>query len=195
MYERQGLTPGYQGAYTGLENGLGIDLFDLRSWPGFKDAYAYLKGKLEEFYTLPARIGAMKRRAATLLGVAQQKGAPTAAAEVAAILEGLPEVESRHAATAGKVSEAMSASREAGLGVIPWLAISAIMTAAAGIKWLLDRVKNDEHKLDMIERGILTPGEAAALNGNGLLPKIPGGLATLAVPLAIGAGALLLLRR
>lgn len=193
MYERSG----FQGAvYTGLEApGLGLDLFDLRTWPGFEQAWGYLKGKLEEFYTLPARIGAVKRRAATLLGVARQKGAATAAAEVAEILDGLPDVEAKHRATSAKVSEAMSASRESGLGVVPWLAISAIMTAAAGIKWLLDRVKHDEHTLDMIEQGLLTPSEAAALDGNGLLPKLGGGVATFALPLALGAGALLLLRR
>lgn len=193
MYERAA----FQGAvYTGLEApGLGLDLFDLRTWPGFQQAWNYLRGKLEEFYTLPGRIGALKARGATLLGVAQQKGAATAAAEVAKVLDGLPDVEARHRDTSGKVSEAMSASRESGLGVIPWLAVSAIMTAAAGIKWLLDRVKHDEHTLDMIEQGLLTPAEAAALDGDGLLPKWGGNAAKLILPLAIGAGALFLLRR
>jgi hypothetical protein len=187
MYERQGLV---NDVYTGL----GLDWLDVRTWPGFRQAYDYLRGKLTEFYTLPARIGALKRRAGALLGVAQQKGAATAAGEVARIVEGLPEVERRHGVTSGQVAEAMSASKEAGLGAIPFLAISLIMTAAAGIKWLLDRVKNDERKLDMIEKGLLTPEEAAALNGAGLLPKIKlaGGLA---LPLAIGAGALFLFSR
>ena len=187
MYERSGLV---NDVYTGL----GLDILDVRTWPGFSQAYDYLRRKLEEFYTLPARIGAIKRRAATLLGVAQQKGAATAAAEVAAIVQGMPEVEARHRATSGTVSEAMSASKEAGLGAIPFLAISLIMTAAAGIKWLLDRVKNDERKLDMIEQGLLTPEEAAALNNGGLLPKfkMAGGIM---LPLAIGAGALFLFSR
>lgn len=181
--------------YTGLESdGLGLDLFDLRTWPGFQQAWDYLRGKVREFYTLPARIGAIKQRAATLLAVARQKGASTAGAEVQAILDGTSEVEAKHRQTAAKVSEAMSGATEAGLGVIPWLAISAIMTAAAGIKWLLDRVKRDEHTLDMIEQGLLSPAEAAALKSDGLLPAWGLQLGKYALPLGIGAAAWFLLR-
>lgn len=188
MHVRTGFDPV---PYTGL----GIDVFDLRTWPGFQQAWDYLKSKLEEFYTLPARIGAIKRRATTLLGVAQRKGAATAAGEVADILESVPEVERRHQATAAKVSEAMSATQEAGLGAVPWLLISAIMTAAGGIKWLLDKVKHDERKLDMIEQGLLTPDEAAALEGNGLLPKWTGQLGKYAVPIGLAAAAWFMLSK
>jgi hypothetical protein len=167
---------------------------------------AFFREKLADFYTLPSRIMASRRRAKQLLDIAEKKGNAEAARQLAQIDSNLAVMLNRHGELQGKLAGVfaqlgqfgikISGGGSSGLGVVPVVPVAVVAAASAvaiAVAAILADYAKQEKLLKQIEAGILTPEEAKALGA--ARPLLGIDLGKLAVPLVLAAVGILALPR
>lgn len=156
------------------------------------DPVGWIRGKVQEFYLLPAKIGADKARARRMLDILRARGDLQGAAQVEAALQELTQVQVRWNATAAKLAQLTEALGAAGvqLGVVPVAVLVLAGTVAALMAGVFFSYLKQRDLLNAIEAGTLTPEEAARLRPSAFGVDL--GLGTLAL---VAGGAFLLLRK
>jgi hypothetical protein len=156
------------------------------------DPIEWIRGKIEEFYRLPAQIGAQKARARKLLEIARAKGDVEAQAKLETALAELSRTQQEWYATQAKLAALMETLGSVGIGLgspVPAVALALAATAAAAMAATFFAYKRQKDLIDAVERGILTPEQAARLKTT--IGISLGGVGIL-IPIAL---AFLLLRR
>lgn len=164
----------------------------------------FFRTKLSEFYTLPSRIAASRRRAAKLREIAERKGAVASVTKISEVESNLSRLLVSHASIQSKLAAVFAKLGEYGikiggggtLGAVPVIPLAVIAAASAvaiAVAAMLADYAKQEKILNQIEAGILTPEEAKALGAGRPLLGID--LGKLALPVALYIGALILLPR
>lgn len=167
----------------------------------------FFRDKLGEFYTLPSRIAASRRRAAQLREVAARKGLAQQQTQLAAIDNKLSRMMVSHSELQGKLAAIFAKLGEFGIRIpgataggtlgfvpaIPIVVVAAASGVAIAIAAMLTDYAKQERLLKQIEAGILTPEEAKELGAG--RPLFGLDLGKLAVPVALAIGAAILIPR
>lgn len=150
----------------------------------------WIRGKVQEFYLLPAKLGADKARARRMLDILRARGDLQGAGQVEGALQDLSQTQIRWNETAGKLAQLTEALGAAGvqLGVVPIAVLVLAGTVAALMAGVFFSYAKQRDLLDAIESGTLTPEEAARLRPSPFGLEL-GGLGTLAL---IGGAVLIL---
>jgi hypothetical protein len=168
----------------------------------------WFKAKLQEFYTLPARIAATRSRARAVRNLAEQKGATVAVAQLDDITRNLGRIESSHLGMQSRVADLFGKLGALGvkmpglsgysfygepvtLGVLPAIPVAVIVAGSAialGIAAIMADYAKQNALLAKVEQGVLTPEEAKSLGAGRPLFGID--LGKVMIPLMLIGGAL-----
>jgi hypothetical protein len=149
------------------------------------DAVAWIQSQLRTWYALPARIRAARERAVRLAGIAAQRGKAAEAQRARDAAASLQSLDARHAQVSDRLRSLIAALGSVGvhLGAVP-VAVLALAAAVAGaMAYVMAQVKRQEDLIAAVERGVLTPEEAAKL---GRAPLV--GISIPWVPLVLAGG-------
>jgi hypothetical protein len=137
------------------------------------DAVAWIKSKLQDWYTLPARIRAARERAAKIAAIAAQQGKTTEAQKLRDAGAQLQSLDARHSQVTDRLRSLIAALGSVGvhLGVIPVAVLALAATVAGAMALVMASVKKQEDLIDAVAKGVLTPEQAAAL-GKGPLVSL-----------------------
>lgn len=165
----------------------------LKIVPGATKAAEWLEAKISDFYKLPMEIGRQQKRAVFLDATAKRKGMLAEADQARRSGVTLNSIKAKYDEVALKLSDFLRQLSSFGLGAVP-IAVAIVLgglalSIAAGITFLFRDLEQQKKLLDAIERGVLTPEEAAAMRG-GLFSGLPGTLKNVGL-LAVGGVILL----
>lgn len=137
----------------------------------------FLRARWDDFVALEPRILDLQHRAAQVAYQASQQGDPERAEQAKDVirkLQNLAQIHLRIMDRAREVVEYWTGAELSswGLGAIPVAALTVISGLALLVAWVFRAYAAEERKLDLIEAGVLTPEQAAALDPG---PK-PGGV-------------------
>jgi hypothetical protein len=137
------------------------------------DAIAWIKGKLQEWYTLPARIRAARQRAAKVADIALKQGRTAEAQKLRHAAAELQSLDARHTQVTDQLRNLIAALGSVGvhLGVIPVAVLALAATVAGAMALVMANVKKQEQLIDAVAKGLLSPEQAAAL-GKGPLVAV-----------------------
>ena len=132
-------------------------------------ARAYIREKWGEFLNLGPRIVDLQHRAALAAGAARERGDTQSYELARGVIAKLGELN----VAMGKaidtfnlegIGAAVGLSGYRGLGAVPVIAAFVFSSVALVVLWAFRSFEAESRKLDLIEQGILTPAEAAALD-------------------------------
>lgn len=137
-------------------------------------ARAYIREKWAEFLGLGPRIVDLQHRAALAAGAARERGDTQSYEQARDVIRDLGALNVAHGKAIDSynlegVGEALGLAGYHGLGAVPVIAGAVFVALAAVMVWAFKAMGLYSRKLDLIEAGVLTPAEAAALDP-GLAP-------------------------
>jgi hypothetical protein len=150
----------------------------------------WLKAKLQDFYTLPARIAALKAKADRLATIADQRAQPAYAAQVRQAAGNLTQTQSMHQALQSKLSGLFAELGKVGvklpgmagypsgaseLGIVPLAVLALAAGVAIAIYGVFRHYNTQEKIVNDVAKGLLSADEAKALMG-GLSFNVGGAL-------------------
>lgn len=130
-------------------------------------AAEYLRARWADFAGLYPRILDTQHRAAVAAAELTRQGDAQGAAQARDVIKRLGEIAQAHndiVARAETVGEYIGLSGYRGLGAIPVAAGVALVAMAGLMAWVFRAYASESEKLRLIELGVLTPSEAAALS-------------------------------
>lgn len=159
-------------------------------------AVAYLRSKWTDFLRLESGILDLQHRAARAAYAAAQAGDHESAELARASIRKLGELGKLHVKAVDTMRSVAGAVGLSGyrLGAIPFAQVAVVTSLALTVAWFFRAYAAEERKLDMIEKGILTPEQAAALDVGPSPAGVLGGVAGLGKVLLWG-GALFVLAK
>ncbi|MEE8177705.1 MAG: hypothetical protein V3T65_06900 [Acidobacteriota bacterium] len=134
-------------------------------------AGAYVQGKIKAFLALDTTITAMQVRARNVLRAASEKGDVPGVREAGQVLYDLSELRNDYNGTSGRVRDLLAklpglAPEGTGLGVVPVIPLvlmAVVVAVSIAMASIFRRSNAAERALRLVEEGVLTPAEAAAL--------------------------------
>lgn len=155
-------------------------------------ARAYIQEKWAEFLNLGPRIIDMQHRAAVVAGALREAGDTAGYEQARDVIRKLGALNIAHGKVIDdysleRVGEALGLAGYQGLGAVPFVASGVFISIALVMLWAFKALGMYGRKLDLIESGVLTPAEAAALDP-GLAPgALFAGVADIGKLLLLGA--------
>jgi len=155
------------------------------------DAVGWIRRNLQAFYALPMRIGKAALRAKQLEAIATARNRTQEAQQLRDVQASLAQATAQHTIVGDRVKWLLDQlgrlGVQLGVPVIPIAVAAAAAVTAAAIAAVMASVRKQENLIAGIEKGLLTPTEAAALaQASG--PAIGISLGPILPVLAIGAG-------
>lgn len=161
-------------------------------FPSVEKAIAYIKSKVADLFKKDYELRQMNERIGKLKEIAKNKGNDKAYALLITLEKQVNESRDRQKKLEGKISKIVEVLPK-DVGVIP-LTLAAIAIPTATLLVIhYKKINAHQKSLELIEKGLLTPQEAAALTPS-LLPKLPSIGTMLLIP-GIGLAAYFLLIR
>ena len=147
-------------------------------------ARAYIREKWAEFLGLGPRIIDMQHRAALAAGAARERGDTQSYEQARDVIRKLGALHVAHGKAIDSynlegVGEALGLAGYQGLGAVPVVGALVFSSLALVVLWAFRSLEAESRKLDLIEAGILTPAEAAALDPGPAPGQLLGGLTEL----------------
>ena len=135
-------------------------------------ARAYLRDRWSDFLELGPRIVDLQHRAALAAQRAGEAGDMDRKRQAQQVIAALGRLNIKHGEAIDRyelerVGEALGFSgyhEPGGLGAVPVVPVAAFTGLALVVAWAFRAYEAEERKLDLIEAGVLTPAEAAALD-------------------------------
>lgn len=132
-------------------------------------ARAYIREKWGEFLNLGPRIVDLQHRAALAAGAARERGDTQSYDLARETIRKLGALNVAHGKAIDTynlegIGEALGLSGYTGLGAVPIVGALAFSSLALVVLWAFRSFEAESRKLDLIEQGVLTPAEAAALD-------------------------------
>ena len=168
----------------------------------------WLKVKMADFFTLPARISALRIKAEAIREIIQDRD-PNGAAQLSGVVVNLGQIQNDQTAMQSRVSGLLGrlgaigvevpglsgyggvwGAYDPGLGVVPLIPLALIVTGGAvalGIVGVFANYRKQVGIVNAIERGALTAEEAQTIGAGRPLFGL-GGMGKIAVPLMLIAG-------
>lgn len=162
------------------------------------DPVAYLRDVWARFEALEPRILDLQHRAAVLARQAREAGDVERAEQAKAVIRKLGELGQLHIRIvdrAQQVGEYIGLGSYGRFGAVPVAALSVLSAVALLVAWVFRAYAAEERKLDLIEAGVLTPEEAAALDPGPKPAGLLGGLQGLLLWGAVAVVGLMLAQR
>lgn len=178
-------------ADSGLEQTLGTNEFA---------AKAYIRDRWSDFLHLSPKIIDLQHRAALLAGRFREAGDTVREAQAKDVISALGKLNVAHGKAVDMfhlegIGEALGLSGYRGLGALPVIAGAiAFSSLALLVLWAFRSYDAQSRKLDLIEAGVLTPAEAAALDPGPAPTAFLGGVTEIGKLLLWGALAYLALQ-
>lgn len=158
-----------------------------------ENAIAYLQAKWHQFLELSPSIIDLQHRAAVIAAEAQQEGDATTHDQAKAVVTALAKLQTAHDWVLNKIEAVRDVVGLSGwgtaptqLGAIPIAQVTIITTVALVVVWFFRAFAAEERKLDLIEAGVLTPEEAAALDAGPMPGNVLGSVAEIGKVLLVG---------
>lgn len=126
----------------------------------------FIADKLREFDAAGPKLRALMHRAALGVVAARQANKPDAVAEFTRRREAIASLFKLHGVTSDKLASVRAWLREQGFGaiVVPVLVAGAAVAAAASITYVLRETGLEAKRLELLEKGVLTPEQLTQLN-------------------------------
>lgn len=175
--------------------------------PSLLNPLDWLKAKLQDFFTLPARITALQQRGSKLADIAAQRNRSDLADQVRQATSNLSTTQTMQQAVQGKLSSLFGELGKLGvklpgmsgypagsseLGVIPLVVLALGGAVAVAIYAVFRHYNTQEQVITSVEQGLLSPEEAKSLLG-GLSFNLGGALSPLVWLAGLGLAAYFLL--
>lgn len=161
----------------------------------------FLRARWDDFLALSPRIIDLQHRAAVLAASARTAGDDYLADQARAVIDNLAGLQRLHDGAVNRMRDIASfvglagawGIVGAGLGAIPLAQVSVVTGLALLVVWFFRAFEAESRKLDLIEEGVLTPEQAAALNVGPAPAGVLGGLSRVGWVLVAGLAAWALL--
>lgn len=134
-----------------------------------QDPQGYLSRMWEKFVDLGPKILDLQHRAAVIAARAREQGDTERAEQAVAVIRSLHNLGKVHMLAVDKAEQygsyiGLGSYRAAGLSGLPVAVAAALSALALLVAWVFRSYDAEARKLDLIEEGILTPEQAAALD-------------------------------
>ena len=158
-------------------------------------AIAYIKSKAADLFKQDLVLQKQLATAKNMLSIAQKKGNTQAVSKLSALIVSIEKSLQRQKDLESRVKKMAS---YVGLSAFPVIIVAIAVPTAVLLVLHYRNISTQQQTLSMIEKGLLTPAEAAALKQQGILPSLAGlGISTSGLLIAgiVGIGGYIMLKK
>ncbi len=132
------------------------------------EAVDYIKSKVADLFKQAYVLDTQKRKVQELMGIAIRKGDMKSFNDLSTLSKSIDESKDRQVDLESKIS---TIQKYTGLSLIPLIIVAVAIPTAVLLALHYKKISAQQKSLEMIEKGLITPGEAQALMPSGILPS------------------------